>query len=213
MKLALKHKVMGLTDYPVSLQAMKDFVAAREPDTTDEIWYVEHPPVFTQGMAGKSEHLLKTSDIPVIQTDRGGQVTYHGPGQIVGYLMIDISRRQLGVRKLVQMIEQAVIDLLADYRITAYADRQAPGVYVDGAKVAALGLRVRRHSTYHGLSLNVDMDLSPFQHINPCGYPGLQVTSVAKLGITDDIEAVRDRLHYHLTHILNYQHQPLSHAA
>lgn len=213
MKLDLKHRILGLTDYPESLQAMKDFVAERQPDTIDEIWYVEHPPVFTQGMAGKAEHLLNQGNIPVIQTDRGGQVTYHGPGQIVGYLMIDIARRQLGVRRLVQMIEQAVINLLADYQVTARGDRQAPGVYVDGAKVAALGLRVRRHSTYHGLSLNVDMDLTPFQQINPCGYPGLQVISLRQLGITDDIESVRDRLHYHLTDILNYHYQPLRHAA
>jgi len=213
MTLALKQKLLGLTPYEDSLQAMKDFVAVRDSDTVDEIWYVEHPAVFTQGMAGKPEHLLTPGGIPVVQTDRGGQVTYHGPGQIVSYLMIDIARRQLGVRKLVKLLEQAVINLLADYQINATGDRTAPGVYVDGAKVAALGLRVRKHSTYHGLSLNVDMDLEPFQRINPCGYQGLEVTSLQTLGITDTIESVRDKLHYHLTSVLNYQHEPLTHAA
>ncbi|MCW8962740.1 MAG: lipoyl(octanoyl) transferase LipB [Gammaproteobacteria bacterium] len=213
MTLALNHRNLGLTPYADSLQAMKDFVAARDDGAVDEIWYVEHPPVFTQGMAGKPEHLLSPGDIPVVQTDRGGQVTYHGPGQIVAYLMIDIGRRQLGVRKLVELIEQAVINLLADYQVTATGDRQAPGVYVNGAKVAALGLRVRKHSTYHGLSLNVDMDLSPFQRINPCGYQGLEVTSLKKLGITDTIESVQAKLHYHLATVLNYQYQPLTHAA
>jgi len=210
--LALNHKVLGHIPYEDSLRAMKEFVAARDADTVDEIWYVEHPAVFTQGMAGKPEHLLSPGDIPVIQSDRGGQVTYHGPGQIVAYLMIDLRRRQLGVRKLVELIEQAVINLLADYQITATGDRQAPGVYVDGAKVAALGLRVRKYSTYHGLSLNVDMDLSPFQRINPCGYQGLKVTSLQKLGITDAIQSVQAKLHYHLANVLNYEYMPLTHA-
>jgi len=213
MALMLNHRNLGLTPYADSLQAMKNFVAARDDSSVDEIWYVEHPPVFTQGMAGKPEHLLSPGDIPVVQTDRGGQVTYHGPGQIVAYLMIDIGRRQLGVRKLVELIEQAVIKLLADYQVTATGDRQAPGVYVNGAKVAALGLRVRKHSTYHGLSLNVDMDLSPFQRINPCGYRGLEVTSLKKLGITDTIESVQAKLHYHLATVLNYQYHPINHAA
>ena len=213
MKLTLNHRILGMTPYEDCLQAMKQFVADRDETTVDEIWYVEHPPVFTQGMAGKPEHLLAPGDIPVVQTDRGGQVTYHGPGQLVAYLLIDITRRKLGVRQLVQNIEQAVIDLLAEYDVTANGDRDAPGVYVSGTKIAALGLRVRRHSTYHGLSLNVDMDLTPFQRINPCGYQGLQVTSMRKLGITDAIESVGSKLHYHLTNSLNYQHQPLSYAA
>jgi len=213
MTLALKQKMLGLTPYEDSFQAMKDFVTNRDTDTVDEIWYVEHPAVFTQGMAGRPEHLLMPGDIPVVQTDRGGQVTFHGPGQIVSYLMIDIARRQLGVRMLVELLEQAVINLLAEYQVTATGDRNAPGVYVDSAKVAALGLRVRKHSTYHGLSLNVDVDLEPFQRINPCGYQGLKVTSLQTLGITDTIESVREKLHYHLTSVLNYQHEPLTHAA
>lgn len=213
MTLALKHKTLGLIPYQDSFQAMKDFVATRSADTIDEIWYVEHPAVFTQGMAGKPEHLLAPGNIPVVQTDRGGQVTFHGPGQIVTYLMIDIARRQLGIRNLVELLERAVINLLAEYQVTANGDRKAPGVYVDGAKIAALGLRVRKHSTYHGLSLNVDVDLGPFQQINPCGYAGLEVTSLRALGITDAIESVRAKLHYHLTSTLNYQHEPLTHAA
>lgn len=213
MALPLKYRVLGQIPYEQSLARMKDFVASRKAETTDEIWYVEHPPVFTQGMAGKPEHLLAPGDIPVIQTDRGGQVTYHGPGQIVSYLLIDITRRQLGVRKLVELMEQSVIDLLQGYHIQAAGDRKAPGVYVDGAKIAALGLRVRRHSTYHGLSLNVDMDLAPFQRINPCGYQGLEVTSLDALGITDAIEAVQAKLHYHLTANLGYIHEPISNAA
>ncbi len=164
-------------------------------------------------MAGKPEHLLSPGNIPVIQTDRGGQVTYHGPGQIVAYLLIDINRRQLGVRKLVELLEQSVIRLLQEYGIDACGDRQAPGVYVNGAKIAALGLRVRKHSTYHGLSLNVDMDLNPFQRINPCGYKGLEVTSMANLGINENLESIQSKLHYHLTSSLDYQHHPLTHAA
>ena len=213
MSLPLKYQLLGLVPYDESLAAMKEFVASRQPDTCDEIWYLQHPPVFTQGMAGKAEHLLSPGDIPVIQTDRGGQVTYHGPGQIISYLMIDITRRNLGVRKLVQLLEQAVIDLLATYGVAATGDRKAPGVYVDGAKVAALGLRVRKHSTYHGLSLNVDMDLAPFQRINPCGYRGLEVTSMAILGINESLESVQAKLHYHLTSILEYEHKPISNAA
>ena len=201
-----------MTPYEESLSAMKDFVAARKADTRDEIWYLQHPPVFTQGMAGKPEHLLAPGDIPVIQTDRGGQVTYHGPGQIVSYVLIDINRRQLGVRRLVEMLELSVIQLLQSYGIEARGDRKAPGVYVKDAKIAALGLRVRKNSTYHGLSLNVDMDLGPFQLINPCGYRGLEVTSLRKLGITDAIESVQSELHYHLASTLDYQYQPLPHA-
>jgi lipoyl(octanoyl) transferase len=212
MPLPLTSKVLGMTPYEESLSAMKDFVAARKADTRDEIWYLQHPPVFTQGMAGKPEHLLAPGDIPVIQTDRGGQVTYHGPGQIVSYVLIDINRRQLGVRRLVEMLELSVIHLLQSYGIEARGDRKAPGVYVKDAKIAALGLRVRKNSTYHGLSLNVDMDLGPFQLINPCGYRGLEVTSLRKLGITDAIESVQSELHYHLASTLDYQYQPLPHA-
>jgi lipoyl(octanoyl) transferase len=213
MPLPLNRKILGMKPYEESLSAMEDFVAGRQATTTDEIWYLQHPPVFTQGMAGKPEHLLDPGNIPVIQTDRGGQVTYHGPGQIVSYILIDINRRQLGVRKLVELLEQSVISLLREYNLDAYGDRKAPGVYVDKAKIAALGLRVKKHSTYHGLSLNVDMDLGPFQRINPCGYRGLQVSSLKMLGIHETLESVQSKLHYHLTATLDYRYQPLSHAA
>lgn len=213
MLLALNRRVLGLTLYEDSFQAMRDFAMVRRSDSIDEIWYVEHPAVFTQGMTSRSEHLLDPGDIPVIQTDRGGQVTFHGPGQIVAYLMIDVRRRRLGVRQLVTLVEQAVVNLLADYRIVATGNRQAPGVYVNGAKVAALGLRVHRHSTYHGLSLNVDMDLSPFKRINPCGYQGLEVTSLKKLGVVDALGSVQEKLHYHLATVLDYRYRPSVYVA
>ncbi|MCL4104422.1 UNVERIFIED_CONTAM: hypothetical protein GTU68_047384 [Idotea baltica] len=158
---------------------MKDFTDGRSPDSPDELWLLQHAPVFTQGQAGKAEHVLAPGDIPVIQVDRGGQVTYHGPGQWVMYLLIDLRRRDLGVRALVDLIETALIDLLADYGIAAASRPDAPGVYVAGEKIAALGLRIRKGCSYHGLSLNVDMNLEPFQRINPCGHEGLQVTSMA----------------------------------
>ena len=208
--LPLNHSVLPQTIYAEGLQAMKDFVAGRAADTRDEIWYVEHPPVFTQGMAGKPEHLLDARDIPLVQSDRGGQITYHGPGQIIAYCLIDIARRKLGVRRLVELLEQSVIDLLLEYGIKARGNRKAPGVYVQGEKIAALGLRVRRHSSYHGLSLNVDMDLSPFRQINPCGYQGMRVTSLKTLGISDSVETVRGKLHYHLCTTLGYDYQPLT---
>jgi len=172
---------LGLLDYLPALHAMRRFTDARNPDTPDELWLLQHPPVFTQGQAGKREHVLAPGDIPVIQVDRGGQVTYHGPGQCVLYLMVDLRRGRLGVRDLVNLIEDSIVQLLAEYRIAAAAKPGAPGVYVTDAKIASLGLRVRRGCSYHGLALNVDMDLSPFARINPCGYPGLQVTSMALL--------------------------------
>jgi lipoyl(octanoyl) transferase len=172
---------LGLVDYAPTLQAMKDFTDTRTADDPDQLWLLQHPRVFTQGQAGKAEHVLAPGDIPVIQVDRGGQVTYHGPGQWVIYLMIDLKRRSFGVRDLVNLIEHGIVELLAEYGIDAAARPEAPGVYVDGAKIAALGLRVRRGCSYHGLSLNVDMDLEPFARINPCGYRGLQVTSMARL--------------------------------
>jgi lipoyl(octanoyl) transferase len=162
---------------------MQVFTHSRTPSTPDEIWLVQHSPVFTLGRNGKPEHVLAPGDIPVIPIDRGGQVTYHGPGQLVVYLLLDIRRKELGVRDLVMRIEQSVIELLSHYSVTAQGDREAPGVYVDGRKIAALGLRITRGHTYHGLSLNVDMDLEPFQRINPCGYAGLQVTQCRDLGI------------------------------
>jgi lipoyl(octanoyl) transferase len=187
---------LGLVDYAPTLQAMKDLTDTREPGDLDQLWLLQHPRVFTQGQAGKAEHVLTPGDIPVIQVDRGGQVTYHGPGQWVLYLMIDLRQRSWGVRDLVNMIERSIVLLLAEYGIDAIPKPKAPGVYVAGAKIASLGLRVRRGCSYHGLSLNVDMDLEPFQRINPCGYQGLEVTSMASLlpAGTVDLDAVGRRL-------------------
>lgn len=168
-------------DYVPVWEAMRTFTAARTPATPDELWLLNHSPVFTQGQAGKQEHLLDTGEIPVVQIDRGGQVTYHGPGQLVAYLLLDVRRSGLGVRELVERIEQSVIDLLAVHGITAQAQRKAPGVYVNGAKIAALGLRIRQGCSYHGLSVNIDMDLRPFGRINPCGYKDMQVTQLSDL--------------------------------
>lgn len=169
---------MGLRDYEPVWRAMQTFTSERQDDTPDELWVLAHPPVFTQGQAGKPEHLLAPGDIPVIQIDRGGQVTYHGPGQLVIYLLIDIRRAGLGVRELVSLIEQAIIDTLSSVRINAATRPGAPGVYVADAKIAALGLRIRRGCSYHGLSLNVAMDMEPFARINPCGYQGLAVAQI-----------------------------------
>jgi len=198
---------LGRADYEPTWRAMQDFTAARDADTADEIWLLEHPPVFTLGLNSKPEHLLNPDNIPVIKIDRGGQVTYHGPGQLVVYVLLDIARRSLGVQQLVQWMEQAVIDLLAEQQVEAVGRRDAPGVYVAGRKIAALGLRVKRGRTYHGLALNVDMDLEPFNRINPCGYPGMQVTQLRDLGISLDMDAVSDRLLSHLTRLLGYTAQ------
>lgn len=178
---------LGVAAYIPVWQQMQAFTQQRSADTLDEIWLVQHPPVFTLGRNGKREHVLAPGDIPVIPIDRGGQVTYHGPGQLVAYLLLDIRRKGLGVRELVMVIEQSVIDLLAHYGVSALGNRDAPGVYVAGRKIAALGLRVSKGCTYHGLSLNVSMDLEPFQRINPCGYAGLQVTQCADLGIKQSL--------------------------
>lgn len=172
---------------------MQAFTAGRTPETPDELWLCEHPPVFTQGLAGKPEHLLRDIGVPVVKIDRGGQITYHGPGQIVCYLLLDLKRRGLTVKGLVNRMEQAVIDLLADYKIVAERQAGAPGVYVGGAKIAALGLKVKNGCCYHGLALNVAMDLAPFAAINPCGYEGMAVTQLAALvhsGPTADMEKV-----------------------
>lgn len=193
---------LGRVDYEPVWRAMQDFTAARTEATPDEIWFLEHPPVFTLGLNAKPGHLLSPGAIPVVQIDRGGQVTYHGPGQLVAYVLLDIARRHLGVQRLVQLMEQAVIDLIAEHGVKAEGRRDAPGVYVDGAKIAALGLRVKRGRTYHGLALNVDMDLEPFGRINPCGYPGMQVTQLRDLGISLDVDAVSARLESHLVRLL-----------
>ena len=186
MDLVTKH--LGLAEYQPVLEAMREFTDSRDADTPDELWLLQHPRVFTQGQAGKAEHVLAPGDIPVIQVDRGGQVTYHGPGQWVIYLLVDLKRRGLGVRDLVTLIEQSIVELLARYGIEAAPRADAPGVYVNGDKIASLGLRVRRGCSYHGLSLNVDMDLEPFQRINPCGYEGLQVTSMANFLPDSDLD-------------------------
>src|SRR3546814_1166491 len=178
---------------------MRAFTDARNADTTDELWLLEHPPVFTQGQAGKAEHLLAPGDIPVVQADRGGQVTYHGPGQLVVYFLIDLHRRGFGIRSLVTRIEQSMIGMLDASGIAAYADPAAPGVYVDDAsgtrmKIGSLGLRVRKGCTYHGLALNVAMDLEPFSRINPCGYQNLRMTQTSTLGGAQDVASAGDAL-------------------
>ncbi len=172
---------LGLRDYPGVWHDMQHFTNTRTPDTTDEIWLLEHSPVFTLGLNGKQEHVLAPGDIPVVKCDRGGQVTYHGPGQRIIYLLLDLRRREMGVKTLVHKIEQAIIDLLRDNNIHGQRREGAPGIYVDDAKIAALGLRIRRGCCYHGLSLNVNMDLEPFSRINPCGYAGLKTVQLHDL--------------------------------
>ena len=174
---------LGRVEYEPTWRAMQAFTARRTADTPDELWLLEHPPVYTLGQAGKVEHLIAATDIPVVPIDRGGQITYHGPGQVVAYVLVDLRRRGFGIRELVGRMEQAVIDLLATQGVAAERLAGAPGVYVGGAKIAALGLRVRHGCTYHGLALNVDMDLAPFAAINPCGYPGMAVTQCRNLGV------------------------------
>ena len=195
---------LGLAEYEPTWRAMRDFTAGRTADTPDEIWLLQHPRVYTLGVAGKPEHLPRVDHgIPVVRSDRGGQVTYHGPGQLVIYLLLDMRRRGLSVRPLVRMMEQAVIDVLAVFGIAAHGRNDAPGVYVGEAKIAALGLRIRNGCCYHGLALNVDMDLSPFDAINPCGYPGLEVTQTRDLGIAEALDALSGRLVEHLLLRLN----------
>lgn len=191
-------KSMGLVDYDSAWQAMKVFTAGRAPQADDEIWFLQHPSVYTQGIAGKPEHLLAESVIPVIKTDRGGQITYHGPGQLIAYLLLDIRRRKLGVRELVRRMENAVILVLAGYGIKAYGRDDAPGVYVGSAKIASLGLKIKKHFCYHGIALNVDMDLQPFSAINPCGYAGLPVTQMKDQGVSDGLNVIQDRLAHYL---------------
>lgn len=201
----LKIRYLGRQPYEKTWRAMRHFTDSRDEHTPSELWVVEHPAVFTQGQAGKAEHLLATGDIPVVQTDRGGQVTYHGPGQLVIYLLIGLREAGLGIRALVTEMENAVIGLLADFGVVASSRRDAPGVYVDGRKIASLGLRVRRGYTYHGLALNVHNDLSPFDRINPCGFPGLMVTRTRDVGITAGIDDIADRLIEHLAEQLAYR--------
>ena len=191
---------LGLLPYEQAWEAMKSFTAARTRSSADEIWLLEHPPIYTYGVAGRSEHLPDSRCvIPVLKVDRGGQVTYHGPGQIVAYVLLDLQRRALTVRGLIRTLEQAVIDLLLDFGISAARRANAPGVYVGPAKIAALGIRIRHGCCYHGLSLNVDMDLAPFRAIDPCGYAGLEVTQLRDLGVSVPIGSVVDRLAAKLT--------------
>jgi lipoyl(octanoyl) transferase len=195
---------LGSQSYETTWHAMQVFTNERTETTDDEIWLVQHSPIYTLGKSGKREHLLDAGSIPVIQADRGGQVTYHGPGQLVVYVLLDISRLGLGVRELVTRLEASVISLLFDNDIRAASRADAPGVYVDGKKIAALGLRIRRGRCFHGLALNVEMDLEPFDRINPCGYPGLEVTQMADLIDDIDFENITQKLLFHLRQQLKY---------
>lgn len=191
---------LGLVEYLPTWEAMKRFTLDRTNSTRDEIWILQHPPVYTLGQGGKNEHLLHSTAIPVVRTDRGGQITYHGPGQIVVYLLLDMRRWKINVRELVRLMEQAVVNLLAEYDVTAHYREQAPGVYVGDAKIAALGLKVKNGCCYHGLAFNVDMDLSPFSNINPCGHAGLRVTQACELGITVPLNELQAELAQNLVH-------------
>lgn len=194
----LRVRRAGLLPYEPTWQAMRAFTDARDANTPDEVWLLQHPPVFTLGQAGRPEHLLRDIGVPMVRIDRGGQITYHGPGQVVAYLLVDLARRRLKVREMVSLMEQVVIDCLADFGLRAERQAGAPGVYVDGAKIAALGLRVRNGCSYHGLSLNVDMDLAPFSAINPCGYEGLKTVQLSDFGVAADVATVGAALLRHL---------------
>lgn len=199
----MQTRMLGLADYQTVYNDMTAFTEGRHDETPDELWYLQHPPVFTQGQAGKAEHVLFPGDIPVVQTDRGGQVTYHGPGQLVVYLMIDIARRGWGPRQLVSSIEQATVDTLAEWDIEAAPRSDAPGVYTGERKIASLGLRIRHGRSFHGLALNIDMDLEPFRRINPCGYAGMEMTQMtAETDSAVSFDAVTDRIDYHLQRLL-----------
>ncbi len=191
-------RALGETPYQVTWDAMRAFTAARAADTLDELWLTTHPPVFTLGQAGLPEHVLAAGDIPLIQTDRGGQVTYHGPGQLIAYVLFDLARRRIGVRELVRLLEQAVVDLLAEHGLSAEGRVDAPGVYVGAAKIASIGLRVRQGRTYHGIALNAAMNLEPFGRINPCGYRGLAVTDLAHLGVHTPLPELQQQLVQHI---------------
>ncbi|OOY34364.1 octanoyltransferase [Solemya velum gill symbiont] len=190
--------------YQSAWQAMQDFVTHRQKDDLSEIWLVEHPAVFTQGQAGKAEHILNPGDIPIVQSDRGGQVTYHGPGQAVVYILINLKEADIGIRTLVQTIEEAVIRLLANHEITGERREGAPGIYVNEAKIASIGLRVKKFNTYHGVSINTDMDLEPFSRINPCGYEGLAVTDLNKEGSHASVASVQTEFASELAELLGY---------
>jgi lipoyl(octanoyl) transferase len=203
---APKLKRLGLVEYRPTYAAMRQFTAMRLADSADELWLLEHPPIYTAGLACRAEHLPRNSGIPLARIDRGGQITYHGPGQVVMYTLLDLARRGLKIRRYVNLLEQAVIDTLAHYGVGAQRKDGAPGIYVDGAKIAALGLRVRSAGCYHGVALNVDLDLAPFASIDPCGYPGLAVTRTRDLGIAAGADELGDRLAAALTELLD-QHE------
>ncbi len=205
MQTSLIVRNLGRQDYVTTFQAMHTFTNERSSETTDEVWLVEHNPVFTQGQAGKEEHLLNTGDIPVVQSDRGGQVTYHGPGQQVAYVLIDLRRKKLGVRDLVTHIENTIINTLSRFGITAVSRPDAPGVYVNGSKICSLGLRIRRGCSFHGLALNINMDLAPFLRINPCGYAGMNMTQTAQLNGPTTLTEIQPVLVEELTKLLDYQ--------
>ncbi|ODZ29318.1 lipoyl(octanoyl) transferase LipB [Vibrio parahaemolyticus] len=198
-------KRLGRQDYEPVWKAMHEFTDQRTEETPDEVWLVEHNPVFTQGQAGKAEHLISTGDIPVVQSDRGGQVTYHGPGQLVAYFLINLRRKKLGVRDLVTTIENLVINTLKAYNIDSAARPDAPGVYVDGKKICSLGLRIRKGCSFHGLALNVNMDLTPFLRINPCGYAGMEMVQVSQFNGPSDVETVEKQLIEELVTLLDYE--------
>jgi lipoyl(octanoyl) transferase len=199
---------LGQQAYEPIWKQMQSLTLARDEHSSDEIWLLEHPPVYTLGLNGKREHLIRDNGIPVIPVDRGGQVTYHGPGQTVAYVLCDIQRLGLGANEFVKRLEQSLIDLLNDYAIHADRKLGAPGVYVDGRKIAALGLRIKHGRSYHGLSLNVDMDLGPFQDINPCGYPELEVTQLKDLGVHEEMAVINQQLIKHLQLNLGYNNPP-----
>ncbi len=202
MTAAIEIRTLGNKEYEPLWREMQEFTNSRDSDTPDELWFAEHPPVFTLGLNASREHLLAPGDIQVIQIDRGGQVTYHGPGQLMIYPLIDLKRARLGIRDLVTALERSVVDLAAQYGIEATSRADAPGVYVGGKKIASVGLRVRRWCSYHGMALNVDMDIEPYSRINTCGYADLEVTDLRRLGIERDLSAVaRDVLPHLLTHL------------
>ena len=180
MKIDIKIRKMGTVEYSETYQKMFDYTASRQENSDDELWILEHNPVYTQGQAGKEKHILKRNHIPIIKTDRGGQITYHGPGQLIVYILIDIKRRGIGIRQLVDKIENSVVKLLANMNINAYSKKDAPGVYVDNQKICSLGLKIKKGCSFHGLALNYNMDLSPFDNINPCGFSGMKMTNISK---------------------------------
>ncbi len=204
MKTDLIIKPLGRVDYQLTWAKMQSFTQNRDESTVDELWLLEHNPVFTQGLAGKPEHVLNPKDIPIVQTDRGGQVTYHGPGQLVVYPLLNLKRLNLGPRQYVMALEQIIIDLLASLRITAKGSREAPGIYVDGAKICSIGLRVRRGCSYHGIAFNIDMDLRPFSYINPCGFKNLAMTQLKDHTTSETLTSISTKIIPYFTQIFGY---------